>query len=306
MNPVRLTKLTPESKTYVKPPSFAKADEISHSFAMNSKTRERIKYILKELSVKHDVKIIYAAGVGIRMWFPSRLSDASPFDIRFVFVSRNKTYNVTSQILFANKDDRFNLTGYELNYALAWADELHPALFDMFYSSLVYKKSKYPDFVDEMQDILIKRNPTYKELLNNYREMAFDNYCRLLMKGPNATAVDYMTTVRALAIAEWLVLRQCDPRFPFAGNSLGDEKYSDLVEVKLEYVIDDLSTIYGMRVNSVIFALTNHYPKTQAALLQVIENWMKRFASFRMLDLHNKSDVSQIRDGFNELFIHLI
>ena len=105
-------------------------------------TKESIVLELKEIEVKHGVRILHAVESGSRAWgFASPDSD---YDVRFVYVRPAADYlrlNEHKDVIIWKNDDVLDINGWDLRKAMKQFARGNATLFEWSYSPVVYQTS---------------------------------------------------------------------------------------------------------------------------------------------------------------------
>ena len=201
--------------------------------------KTRIVESLNEIEKNNDIRIIYAAEVGNRAWSLQSKS-AENRDVRFVYI-RN---NASSYLKFdrpnafwldkMNGSAGFEWTGYDFECALRLAHQISPTMVDLMHSNTIYKQDlEYPMFIDNLRQLVVKQNRP-AALISGYRQLAYENYEKLLKDKEHATTGDYIQVVRPLLMFEWLYLKHR------SGGPDSELDHSPFVEMNINMVLEDL------------------------------------------------------------------
>ena len=229
---------------------------------LTDEQKERVLAVMEKIEREHDVKIIYAAGVGSREW--SCGSPDSPHTIRFVYIRNNRSSysnfafhyhssrsKTTVDMIEGftersdNDDTLFELSGLDVAKALQLALRTSPTIVELVSSPSVYRHSSGPYHASfgALVRIVLRDQNRVEALLGHYRAAAMVNYKLLIEKSDSVTIGDYLAVVRRLATYEWLVLKHYTFFFE---NCAGPQcehvsNYSSsLIETNLNKVISTL------------------------------------------------------------------
>ena len=222
-----------------------KSSEEKSADALTSTLDEQIiAGMLRHIEKANNVSIVFAAEAGARQW--SFATRESPFHIRFVYVTSSSSLPAelkNSSALRTRIDtlngsfaggERYTWSGVELHTALEQAANMHPHIYELFFSTKVYRGEDDASFADQVRRLLSEQNRV--TLMSNYRQLSHAYFKELIVASANSsssgvTIGDYMSAIRPMLMFEWLFVHMAD-------NDEG-EMFSR-VEMSLERVLATL------------------------------------------------------------------
>ena len=182
----------------------------------------KIQRVLKEIELKHDVEVIYAAECGPKERSLSGFNNAKP-EICLVYIRNNKTNyqeeeeaSTQSGHLFGTSDDgQLKWAAYDVtdmtDAAVYKLPLMYPTAVEILFASKVHKQSERYPFVEQMRRALLD-NPRVSDLVQKYRSAASSTFL-VFAKDTKYYIVDfyvYMSVVREVATIQWLKLKFID------------------------------------------------------------------------------------------------
>ncbi|APH05656.1 nucleotidyltransferase domain-containing protein [Bacillus weihaiensis] len=176
--------------------------------------------VLKQIEIDYEVKVLYACESGSRAWgFPSEKSD---YDVRFIYVHKKEWYLSIDQkrdvleipvndSLSIQVDPLLDLSGWELTKALRLFRKSNPGLLEWLYSSNVYYQAfSTIEHMKSIESNVFASHACYY----HYLHMAKGNL-KDLVRDEQLSIKKYLTTLRPILAATWIVEKQTFPPIEF-------------------------------------------------------------------------------------------
>ena len=212
------------------------------------KGEKKIQLLLREIELKEDIEIIYAAECGWREW---SLTRTSLTELCIVFIRNDKsTYGVTSRPgYFFGTKGIFEWNAFDISSMANWAlQRMYPFAVETLFANTVHKSlaHKY-SFVEETRRALL-HEPRVSMLVQHYVAnvrytwQSMVDTCR--KNGDTRVDVDsYVSLVREVATIQWLNHTHIiDINNTTSSNRSSSTK---LIETNLTRVLDDLKAVHS-------------------------------------------------------------
>lgn len=200
---------------------------------------EQVEKLLRKISIKHKIKILFAAENGSRAYGLN--SDKSDFDLRLIYIHNNQEYYSDYLEITKPKREKFNLDlmqvdkiqqetitdcyysgkkktkidwqGWDVTKAIKHVYELNPSIIEWLYSPIIYYNDKEYDFLSEGRAFIEAQNRLYP-LIKHYKGMAKIFYKENVEFNRSVSIKKYMVAVRCCGMVEWLINhRHTSPNF---------------------------------------------------------------------------------------------
>ena len=173
--------------------------------------REVIMEKLREIALKEDVKILYAAESGSRAWgFDSPDSD---YDVRFIYVRKQEDYLrilPRRDVIEWQLDETLDINGWDIQKAMLLLLKSNPTLFEWANSPIVYQTTEQWESLKE----IINRYFSSKSGVYHYLNMAKHNY-REYLKADQVKQKKYLYVLRPILACRWILRTQTPPPMEF-------------------------------------------------------------------------------------------
>jgi predicted nucleotidyltransferase len=161
--------------------------------------------LLLELENKHNINILYAVEAGSRAWGLD--SDASDYDIRFIYVKKNvKEYfglkKYTDSLTGKFDNDLYDWHGWDIKKALVHLKESNCSMIEWLNSPIIYIDTD--GFADSLKDIANKMHSQHS-LIHHYRSMAYSNWKIHMADKDIVNCKKYFYVIRPIIIVQWLM-----------------------------------------------------------------------------------------------------
>jgi predicted nucleotidyltransferase len=174
--------------------------------------REKVKEHLKEIEMKHEVKIIHAIESGSRSWgFPSPDSD---FDVRFIYVHRKDWYLQ----VFAERDvievpisDELDIAGWDLKKTMYLAAKGNVVVHEWLNTPIIYQS--HTKLYNELKSH-IDKSFNSQAAFHHYRSMA-KRALHDVKEQKEVKLKRFFYFMRALLSARWILRNNSMPSVEF-------------------------------------------------------------------------------------------
>lgn len=234
---------------------------------MTDNINAKLERLKKRLEKKHNIKILCMVECGSRAY--GLHSSASDFDIRFVYIQRDKRVyepaflNRTARLdrlhngfdgcdlvenaTFTSKSEYPDKTeidhhGWDITKAVIHLHEMNPSIVEWVYSTRVY----YDDgvFLDKARELLCSQNRIWP-LLSHHKGMARSHFEKYLENEDCVRIKKYMMCVRSCVMFKWLEMIQPQSWAPFI-----EIDFRKVLRDLDGYLDDDLIKLVRSLVNS--------------------------------------------------------
>lgn len=197
---------------------------------------ELIRFKLKEIEEKENVKILHSVESGSRAWgFASSDSD---YDVRFVYVRPKEFYlrlDKTRDVIEWQLDATLDINGWDISKALILLHSSNPTVFEWNMSPIVYKTT---DQWSQLSKVLEEYFDP-KSSLYHYLSMAKKNQKEYL-KSDTVSIKKYFYMLRPLLACRWILAEGTPPPVPFG----------ELVKSRLEpRLLSEVNTLLDLKQN---------------------------------------------------------
>ena len=165
--------------------------------------RERILEKLDQISLTHDIRIIYACESGSRAWgFASRNSD---YDVRFIYLRKPEWYlsidlDRKPDVIEMPITEELDINGWDFRKALQLFQKSNPPLMEWLSSPIVYLEEM--KVIQRLWDLIPKSySPT--SCMYHYYKMAKNNF-REYLKGDQVRLKKYLYVLRPVLAVLYL------------------------------------------------------------------------------------------------------
>lgn len=154
---------------------------------------------ITDIEQNYHVKVLYAVEAGSRLWGYS--SEASDYDVRFIYVADKKTYlsinKLEDTISKSQPDANIEYHGWDLFKAMNLFYRSNPSFFEWLTSPIVYIERS------SNIDVLRKYMPEYYSL----KKLGFHylNLSRGNLKKEQPTVKDYIQALRGTLSVQWMI-----------------------------------------------------------------------------------------------------
>ena len=227
---------------------------------------------LKEIELKHNVRILLAVESGSRAWgFASKDSD---YDVRFVYVHKKEWYLTLIEgrdvIEELDSDGVMDFAGWDLKKALLLMSKGNCAFAEWLNSPTIYYKDE--DFINSISSL---KEDYFRKVsaINHYYHMAMNHDKRYLEKR-GCEMKRFMYHLRGLLAAKYAAIYETYP--PVLFNELVDIMIDDqtikaeitnLVELKKEsrehntMIVNDSLVTFATKIASEIESMFGSFPE---------------------------------------------
>lgn len=246
---------------------------------------ELIKFKLKEIEEKENVKILHSVESGSRAWgFASSDSD---YDVRFIYVRPKEFYlrlDKTRDVIEWQLDDTLDINGWDISKALTLLHGSNPTVFEWNMSPIVYKTT---DRWSQLSKVLEEYFDP-KSSLYHYLSMAKKNRKEYL-KSDTVCFKKYFYMLRPLLACRWILAEGTPPPVPFG----------ELVKNRLEpSLMSAVNTLLDLKQNG----SERLEGKRFAALDEYIERSIEEIeSSLKLMPPHRKSSWDDLNQAFFSL-----
>ena len=182
---------------------------------------------LREIEIKHNIRIIYACENGSRNW--GMESDDSDYDIRFIFTRPSRYYLekiitqkdalllAKHQLVIIEKKEHsigdLDFQGWDIYKARTMLIRSNSALIEWLTSDIIYRDYG-GDFIIQLYEVgTTGYNPL--ALAHHYRNMGKHNFMKYIKKGSDVCYKRYLYAFRGLFNAMWVVFNKSLPPVHF-------------------------------------------------------------------------------------------
>lgn len=189
--------------------------------------RERIRAVLQEIEVQHNIRVLFACESGSRGWgFASPDSD---YDVRFLYVHQPEWYlRVESprDVIEKPIDAELDVCGWEWRKALGLLKRANPTLIDWLDSPIVYCQDQA--LMSRLHDISGHFFSADKARWH-YLSMARKNF-RQYLQEQQIRLKKYFYVLRPLLAVRWIESGKGAPPMQFEALLLGTVDDDDLLQ----------------------------------------------------------------------------
>ena len=210
---------------------------------------------LMEIAERENVRIIYAAEAGSRVWGYS--TPTSDHDVKFIFVHPKKEYLKLSEPkdVIAEKCEDIEFEGWDIKKALKLLYASNASLFEWCYSPIEYCRNPiFDDFIALLGNCYDRRKVAYHYVKLSKKKIAE------IGEKDNISPKDYLFAFRASLAAKWAVRRTDFPALNIEmlmDVMLVDEETRDEVEdlkaKRLSHQTIDRSSLLDMHMGVMNF-----------------------------------------------------
>lgn len=210
---------------------------------------------LMEIAERENIRIIYAAEAGSRVWGYS--TPTSDHDVKFIFVHPKNEYLKLSEPkdVITEKCEDIEFEGWDIKKALKLLYASNASLFEWCYSPIEYCRNPiFDDFIALLGDCYDRRKVAYHYVKLSKKKIAE------IGEKDNVSPKDYLFAFRASVAAKWAVSRTDFPALNFEtlmDVMLIDEKTRDEVEElkakRLSHQTIDRSSLLDMHMGVMNF-----------------------------------------------------
>ena len=246
---------------------------------------ELIRFKLKEIEEKENVKILHSVESGSRAWgFASSDSD---YDVRFVYVRPKEFYlrlDKTRDVIEWQLDATLDINGWDISKALILLHSSNPTVFEWNMSPIVYKTT---DQWSQLSKVLEEYFDP-KSSLYHYLSMAKKNQKEYL-KSDTVSIKKYFYMLRPLLACRWILAEGTPPPVPFG----------ELVKSRLEpRLLSEVNTLLDLKQNG----SERLEGKRFAALDEYIERSIDEIESLlKLMPPNRKSSWDDLNQAFGML-----
>jgi predicted nucleotidyltransferase len=246
---------------------------------------ELIRFKLKEIEEKENVKILHSVESGSRAWgFASSDSD---YDVRFVYVRPKEFYlrlDKTRDVIEWQLDATLDINGWDISKALILLHSSNPTVFEWNMSPIVYKTT---DQWSQLSKVLEEYFDP-KSSLYHYLSMAKKNQKEYL-KSDTVSFKKYFYMLRPLLACRWILAEGTPPPVPFG----------ELVKSRLEpRLLSEVNTLLDLKQNG----SERLEGKRFAALDEYIERSIDEIESLlKLMPPNRKSSWDDLNQAFGML-----
>ena len=246
---------------------------------------ELIRFKLKEIEEKENVKILHSVESGSRAWgFASSDSD---YDVRFVYVRPKEFYlrlDKTRDVIEWQLDATLDINGWDISKALILLHSSNPTVFEWNMSPIVYKTT---DQWSQLSKVLEEYFDP-KSSLYHYLSMAKKNQKEYL-KSDTVSIKKYFYMLRPLLACRWILAEGTPPPVPFG----------ELVKSRLEpRLLSEVNTLLDLKQNG----SERLEGKRFAALDEYIERSIDEIESLlKLMPPNRKSSWDDLNQAFGVL-----
>jgi predicted nucleotidyltransferase len=249
---------------------------------------DHINYVIKQVEIDYDIKVLYACEAGSRAWgFPSKKSD---YDVRFIYINRKNWYLSIDQkrdVIEIPKrdsismpiDEQLDLSGWELTKALRLFRKSNPSLLEWLHSSIVYWQAF--STITQMRQI---EQEVFSPVicLQHYLKMGKRNF-RDCLQSEGIKIKKYINALRPILAAKWIEAHQAFPPIEFQAMvdcliTSGELKdaISNTIEQKMK----------GEELNSILnIMIINQYLQKEIGHLEAYAQKIEKVISDPVSDL---------------------
>lgn len=246
---------------------------------------ELIRFKLKEIEEKENVKILHSVESGSRAWgFASSDSD---YDVRFVYVRPKEFYlrlDKTRDVIEWQLDATLDINGWDISKALILLHSSNPTVFEWNMPPIVYKTT---DQWSQLSKVLEEYFDP-KSSLYHYLSMAKKNQKEYL-KSDTVSFKKYFYMLRPLLACRWILAEGTPPPVPFG----------ELVKSRLEpRLLSEVNTLLDLKQNG----SERLEGKRFAALDEYIERSIDEIESLlKLMPPNRKSSWDDLNQAFGML-----
>ena len=246
---------------------------------------ELIRFKLKEIEEKENVKILHSVESGSRAWgFASSDSD---YDVRFVYVRPKEFYlrlDKTRDVIEWQLDATLDINGWDISKALILLHSSNPTVFEWNMSPIVYKTT---DQWSQLSKVLEEYFDP-KSSLYHYLSMAKKDQKEYL-KSDTVSIKKYFYMLRPLLACRWILAEGTPPPVPFG----------ELVKSRLEpRLLSEVNTLLDLKQNG----SERLEGKRFAALDEYIERSIDEIESLlKLMPPNRKSSWDDLNQAFGML-----
>ena len=162
---------------------------------------DRVLKRLREVEMRHGVRVLYACESGSRAWGFS--SSDSDYDVRFLYVRPRDCYLSVEQgrdVIEEPLSEELDVSGWNLRKALRLLRKSNPSLMEWLNSPVVYAGESA--FREQLYELAVA-NFSPAKCFHHYRSMAVGNTRRNLARD-QVRPKKYLYTLRPLLACRWV------------------------------------------------------------------------------------------------------
>jgi len=200
-----------------------------------------ISKLFDDIESKHDIKIIYAVEAGSRAW--NLHSPTSDYDIRFVYVHKDKTkysaFERDNNGTIIDIIDKLDYQGWDIIKTVNHLKESNSSIIEWLYTPIIYRDNY--EFRNTCIKIVDKMHTTLS-LLHHYVSMAKTNWKEWIEGKEVVIRKKYFHVIRPIVMVHWLLsfpdstklMIDVEETINILKSELDNETYNDIMKLILE------------------------------------------------------------------------
>jgi len=253
---------------------------------------DKIKNHILKIEQEHDVKIIFAAESGSRVWgFESEESD---YDVRFIYAHKRNWYlNILPKrdVIEYPIVDEFDYSGWDLRKTLFLLSKSNPTVFEWLHSPIVYRKDEFSFRVLE------KLQTAYFSPIASlcYYLHTAQNHFKHHLQKEEVRIKKYFYALRPLLACFWIEKYNAPPPMRF------QEMFSLIEDNAL---LDAIHHLLNRKISGDELGTEPKIEKINDYLLQSFQHFETAAGNFYLLK-KQKRNQQLLEDGFVEMLDYL-